>query len=55
VEWAVVGANCHLEADVEIKRSIVWENVVVKRNAKITDSIVTSSTLVEKDLVREIR
>jgi len=54
LEWVVMGENCALEAGVEIKRSILWENVVVKRNAKITDSIVTSSTLVEKDLVRAV-
>jgi mannose-1-phosphate guanylyltransferase len=55
VEWAVVGENCHLEADVEIKRSILWENVVVKRNAKITDSIVTSHNIIENDLIDQIR
>jgi mannose-1-phosphate guanylyltransferase len=52
--WVVVGENCQLEADVEIKRSILWENVVVKRSVKITDSIVTSRTVVENDLIGAI-
>ena len=52
--WVVVGDHCHLEAHVEIKRSILWENVAVKRNVKVTDSIVTSLSLVENDLVGAI-
>jgi mannose-1-phosphate guanylyltransferase len=50
-EWVVVGEGCHLEAEVEIRRSILWDNVKVGRGVKVTDSIVTSLDLVETDLV----
>ena len=53
-EWAIVGENSHLEKGVEICRSILWDNVRVKKNTRITDSIVTSFRKVEKDLIKEI-
>jgi len=53
-EWAVIGENGDLEEGVEIKRSILWEKVRVKKGVKVIDSIVTSSKEVKVDLINEI-
>ena len=53
-EWAVVGEKAHVEKNVEIKRSILWENVRVKKGTKVIDSIVTSFKEVDRDLIKEI-
>jgi NDP-sugar pyrophosphorylase family protein len=53
-EWAVVGPKSRLERDVEIRRSILWENVHVRVGVKVIDSIVTSNQEVERDLISEI-
>jgi len=52
--WAIVGENTYLEKDVEICRSILWDNVRVSKGIKITDSIVTSFSALEKDLIGEV-
>ncbi|MBW2609811.1 MAG: NDP-sugar synthase [Deltaproteobacteria bacterium] len=52
--WVVVGENTYIEKDVEISRSILWDNVRVNKGIKITDSIVTSSSEVDNDLIEEI-
>jgi len=53
-QWAVVGEKTHLEQDVEIKRSILWDNVRVREGSRIIDSIVTSFREVDRDLTGEI-
>lgn len=53
-EWAVIGERAYLESNVKICRSILWDNVKIKDNIKIIDSIVTSSKEVENDLVNKI-
>ena len=53
-QWAVVGEKTHLEKDVEIKRSILWDNVRVSKGCRIIDSIVTSFREVDCDLIGEI-
>jgi len=53
-QWAVVGKKTYIENDVEIKRSILWDNVKVKEGIKIIDSIVTSFREVDRDLIGEI-
>jgi len=53
-EWAVVGERNTLEKDAEIKRSILWEEVTVKKGVKVIDSIVTSSREVSEELIGEI-
>jgi NDP-sugar pyrophosphorylase family protein len=53
-EWAVVGPESRLEQGVEIRRSILWENVRVRAGVKVIDSIVTSNQDVERDLISEI-
>jgi len=53
-DWAVIGSETVLEQGVEVRRSIIWEKVKVKKGVKIIDSIVTSSKDVEHDLIDEI-
>jgi mannose-1-phosphate guanylyltransferase/phosphomannomutase len=52
--YCVIGRNCILEDDVELKRSILWDNVHVKRGLKIEDSIVTFSRLVQHNLFNQV-
>ena len=53
-EWAIIGRNTYLEEGVEIRRSILWEGVIVRRETKIVDGIITSSQEVKQDLVDDI-
>ncbi len=53
-DWAVIDANVRLEEKVEIRRSILWNGVTVKKGVRITDSIVTSSKEVDQDLINSI-
>jgi len=53
-EWAIIGGKTVLEEEIEIRRSVIWENVVVKRGTKVIDSIVTSSKEVTSDLINAI-
>lgn len=52
--WAVMGEKSLLEEDVEIRRSILWNDVTIKRGTRIIDSIVTSSKKVGKNLIDDI-
>jgi mannose-1-phosphate guanylyltransferase len=52
--WAVVGKNAHIGDRVKIQRSILWDNVTVKDSTRITDSVVTSSKVVDTDLDKKI-
>lgn len=52
-EWAVIGEKTTLEEDVEIRRSILWDEVRVRKGAKVIDSVVTSLRTVDRDLTGE--
>lgn len=52
-DWAVIGEKSTLEEDVEIRRSILWDEVRVRRGAKVIDSVVTSFRTVDRDLIQE--
>ena len=49
-EWAVIGDRSILGKGVKVERSIIWDNVKVKENINITDSVVTSFREIEDDL-----
>ena len=53
-EWAVVGENTEIEEDAQIRGSILWEGVTVKRGKKIVNSIITSFKEVDRNLSGEI-
>jgi len=53
-DWAIMGKKNDLEEDVEIRRSILWENITVKKGRKIIDSIVTSSKQVHSDMINMV-
>ncbi|MBW1868278.1 MAG: NDP-sugar synthase [Deltaproteobacteria bacterium] len=50
-EWAVIGRDTSLEEGVEIRRSVLWEGVRVKKGLKVIGSVVTSAKEVREDLV----
>ena len=52
-EWAIIGEKTCVEKNVKIRRSILWDQVRVRKGIKIIDSIVTSSREVARDLIRE--
>ena len=49
-DWAVIGNGSILEKGVKVKRSVIWDNVRVRENINIVDSVVTSYREVENDL-----
>ena len=53
-DWAVIGRETVLEQGVEVRRSIIWEKVKIKRGVKVIDSIVTDCKKVEHDLIEEV-
>jgi len=54
-DWAVIGDGCRLEKGVEVRRSILWEGVRIKAGRKVVDSIVTSFSRVDEDVLGQIR
>ena len=53
-QWTVIGEKTHVGKDVEIKKSILWDNVRVREGRRIIDSIVTSFREVDRNLIGEI-
>ena len=53
-DWAIIGENARLEEGVEIRRSILWEKVRIKKGRRVIDSIVTSSKAIARDLIHQI-
>ncbi len=45
--WAIVGKNCVIEEYSCISRSILWENTIIGKGIKVTDSIVTGGKIRE--------
>lgn len=52
--WAVVGKNVCLEARTEIHQSILWDDVVVREGIRISNSIITSSRIVDRPCSGEV-
>jgi len=53
-DWAVVGEKCVLEEGVEIRASILWEGVEVRKDVRIVNSVVTAAREVTGDLVDQL-
>ncbi|MDY6880000.1 MAG: NDP-sugar synthase [Thermodesulfobacteriota bacterium] len=53
-DWAVIGPNGLLEKGVEITRSVLWENVTVRRGTKIIHSVIRSSNEVTTDVINTV-
>ncbi len=49
-DWAVIGRGTVIEAGAGIARSVLWEDVRVKRGVQILDSIITSGKEVSHDI-----
>jgi NDP-sugar pyrophosphorylase family protein len=52
--WAVLGKNVSLEAHTEIHQSILWDDVVVREGMRISNSIITSSRIVDRPFNGEV-
>jgi mannose-1-phosphate guanylyltransferase len=52
--WASVGADAVLEKGVELEGSILWDHVTIKEGVRVKDSIVTSSKVIDSDLINKI-
>jgi NDP-sugar pyrophosphorylase family protein len=53
-EWAVVGEKSVLEKGAEIRASILWEGVKVRKGVKVVNSVVTASREVKADLADQL-
>jgi len=53
-DWSVIGENSHLEKNVALQRSVLWEGVTVKEGIKVVDAVVTSGRVVDRDLHGEV-
>jgi len=49
-DWAVIGKRSLIEKGAIVKRSVLWNNVIIREGIKVVDSVVTSGVIVEKDL-----
>lgn len=54
MDWGVIGENSHLEKNVEVQRSVLWEGVAVKEGIKVVYAVVTSGCVVDRDLHGEV-
>jgi mannose-1-phosphate guanylyltransferase len=52
-DWAVIGTECELVRSVRVKRSVLWDNVIVREGITIEDSVVTSGGHVSEDLISQ--
>ena len=50
-DWAVIGKGSLIEKGAIVKRSVLWNDVIVREGIKVVDSVVTSDVILEKDLV----
>ncbi len=48
--WAVIGSNCKVEGGSTISRSVLWDNVIVKRGSYIHNSVISSGMVVEGEI-----
>ena len=53
-DWAVMGPGTVLAAESVVGRSVLWENVIVRRGIRVMDSVVLSSREVAKDAIGEV-
>lgn len=50
-DWVVIGAGCEIARSVRVKRSVLWDKVIVREGIRIEDSVVTRGQEVEEDLL----
>ncbi len=53
-DWAVIGDGSSIERGALVKKSVLWNDVIVREGIKVVDSVVTSGVIVEKDLVGSV-
>jgi NDP-sugar pyrophosphorylase family protein len=50
-DWVVLGSGCELARSARVKRSVLWDHVMVREGIRIEDSVVTSGREVSADLI----
>jgi mannose-1-phosphate guanylyltransferase len=50
-DWAVIRKGSSIERGALVKRSVLWNGVIVREGIRVVDSVVTSGVIVEKDLI----
>ena len=50
----VIGSNCNIAENSIIQNSVLWDNIKVESGVKITNSIVLSNAIINKDVDNEI-
>jgi len=53
-DWAVMGRGTVIQEAAKVGRSVLWEDVTVKKGVRIMDSIVMSSRTVAEDLIGKV-
>ena len=53
-DWAVIGNESRIEQGAEIKSSVLWKNVTIRKGVRIVDSVVTSSRIVSHDMINQV-
>jgi len=53
-DWVVIGKGSCVEKGATVKRSVLWDNVVVKEGVKVIDSVVASGVIVKKELYNAV-
>jgi NDP-sugar pyrophosphorylase family protein len=53
-DWAVIGERATIKRDAQVKRSVLWADVVVGEGVNVVDSIVTTGVVLEKDLLGRV-
>jgi NDP-sugar pyrophosphorylase family protein len=54
MEWGVVGENARIGEGAQIRRSILWDGVRIKKGIKVVDSVVTANREVANHLTGEV-
>jgi mannose-1-phosphate guanylyltransferase len=49
--WAILGDRCSIERGALIQGSVLWNEVTVREGVRVVDSVVTTGTVVEQDIV----
>ena len=50
-DWAIIGKRNSIGRNTLVQRSVLWNDVIIKKGVRVVDSVVTSGVVVEKDLI----
>jgi NDP-sugar pyrophosphorylase family protein len=53
-DWAVIGEGCSIEKGAVVKRSVLWDNVIIREGIRVVDSVVASGVVGEEDILGNV-